>query len=55
MRTSPDQARLAQIEALLQEALALLDEQGLSVAAAHLDGVIQMVEAASVGNGHIIR
>lgn len=40
-------ARLESASSLLREALAILDEQGLNVAAAHLDEVIHLVDEAS--------
>lgn len=55
MSNYPDRAPLAHASALLREALQLLDEQGMAVAAAQLDGVIQLVEAASMRDGYVIR
>lgn len=51
--THPDPARLKMASDLLREALAILDEQGLSIAAAHLDGVVHLVEA-SEGNRPLV-
>lgn len=44
----PDVARLEAVVESLRAALTVLDATGLPVAAAHLDGVIQQVEAESV-------
>lgn len=54
MQVANDRDQLEQADALLKEALTVLDEQGLQVAAAHLSGVIEMVEQASVGRGNLI-
>ena len=51
----PDQARLEAASKLLREALAILDAQGLAVAAAHLDGVICLVDEASARDRHLVR
>lgn len=50
-----DQARLKAAADLLREALAILDAQGLAVAAAHLDGVICLVDEALTGDRQFIR
>ncbi|WP_230480745.1 hypothetical protein [Sphingomonas sp. Leaf21] len=55
MSNDPEQAPLDSASALLREALRLLDDQGLAVAAAQLDGVIQMVEAASLRDAQVVR
>lgn len=54
MQLAKNQDGLEKADALLREALSLLDEQGLSVAAAHLSGVIEMVEQASIGRGNLV-
>lgn len=50
-----DQARLEAASDLLRDALAILDEQGLTIAAAYLDGVICLVDAASARDRHLVR
>jgi hypothetical protein len=45
---------LKSVSRLLHEALAILDQQGLAIAAAHLDCAIQLVDAASLGDRDLV-
>lgn len=54
MQVANDREQLEKADALLKEALKLLDDQRLLVAAAHLSGVIEMVDQALIGRGGLV-
>ncbi len=48
MTMTEREQELAKAKYFLEMAIIILDEQKMAVAAAHLDGVIQMIEAESI-------